>query len=104
MEVSLLFLEIKHRKLTEYRDAEEEIKGTTASYERFSTEREAEEFIEEWKNAYADSWRWEIRQGLNNGWIPKDMKLDVGSFLVKMDSESLDAKFEQIDIKEEPQE
>lgn len=63
------------------RNAKKSINGTNACQERFRTQQEAEQFIEAWKDAYADVWRREIRQALDKGWKPKDMKFDAGLFL-----------------------
>lgn len=98
---------MKYRHLIEYRDANESIKGTSACHESFSTEQEAEQFIENWKDAYADTWRRAIRQALDDGWRPNDMELDIKSFLVREDcnQENNDnelPKLEQLNIKEEP--
>ncbi|RJE27008.1 hypothetical protein PHISCL_00709 [Aspergillus sclerotialis] len=88
-----------------WKDAEESIKGTSACHERFSTEQEAKQFIEDWKDAYADTWRRAIRQALDNGWRPKDMELDIEPFLVRDNCNKENnelPKLEQLDIKEEP--
>lgn len=101
MEVSLLFIEIKHRRLIEYRRAEKATTGTTACFRRFETEGEAEEFIREWKDAYADVWRRAIRQGLDNGWKPKDMEFDISLLLVRQNGGNILEIFEQLGIREE---
>jgi hypothetical protein len=36
---------------------------------------------EEWKDAFADAWRWEIRRALGNGWRARDLNFDVGLLL-----------------------
>ncbi|KAB8267259.1 zinc-binding domain-containing protein [Aspergillus minisclerotigenes] len=66
---------------TDWENAKKSINGTNACQERFRTQQEAEQFIEAWKDAYADVWRREIRQALDKGWKPKDMKFDAGLFL-----------------------
>ncbi|KAJ5472156.1 hypothetical protein N7539_008725 [Penicillium diatomitis] len=38
-------------------------------YKRLDTLREAEGFLEDWNYAYADSWRWAIKERLSNGWV-----------------------------------
>ncbi|KAJ5873622.1 uncharacterized protein N7473_013181 [Penicillium subrubescens] len=58
-----------------------------ACHQRFNTEREARGFIEDWNDAYADAWRWEIRKGLHDGWKAKSLKFDPESALAKMGSE-----------------
>ncbi|KAF4766201.1 hypothetical protein N7455_005150 [Penicillium solitum] len=107
------------RVFTAWKDAEKAINGTTACHECFSTKQEAEEFIESWKDAYADVWRRAIRQGLNEGWMARDMTLNIGSFLLrendnerlKEDGHEMDKtaqnelpKIEQLSVKEEYQE
>ncbi|KAJ5152467.1 hypothetical protein N7492_009747 [Penicillium capsulatum] len=71
------------RVFTDWKDAEKAINGTTACQKVFSTKQEAEDFIESWKDAYADVWRRAIRQGLNDGWKVRDMSLNIGSFLLR---------------------
>ncbi|KAK6823444.1 hypothetical protein RU639_006144 [Aspergillus parasiticus] len=66
---------------TDWENAKRSIDGTHACHQRFRTQQEAEQFIETWKDAYADVWRREIRQGLDKGWKPKDMEFDAGLFL-----------------------
>lgn len=90
-------------------DAKGAVEGiTSACHQRFDTEEEAKKFIEDWKDAYAEIWRRAIRQGLDDGWKPKDMDVDIGKFLTKMDDkvgnvETLDAGFEWLDTKKELQ-
>ncbi|KAJ6126045.1 hypothetical protein N7471_010538 [Penicillium samsonianum] len=74
---------------THWDEAEKASKGTIACHERFNTKKEAEDFIESWKDAYADVWRREIRQSLDNGWRPRDMKLNIGSILCKEDGNNV---------------
>ncbi|KAJ5471819.1 hypothetical protein N7539_008762 [Penicillium diatomitis] len=107
------------RVFTSWEDAKEAINGTTACQECFSTKQEAEEFIENWKDAYADVCRRAIRQGLNEGWKARDMSLNIGSILLREnDNERLKEdghemvktaqnelpKIEQLSVKEENQE
>ncbi|KAB8199471.1 zinc-binding domain-containing protein [Aspergillus parasiticus] len=66
---------------TDWENAKRSIDGTHACHQRFRTQQEAEQFIETWKDAYADVWRREIRQGLDKGWKPKDMEFDAGLLL-----------------------
>ncbi|KAJ5111699.1 hypothetical protein NUU61_001329 [Penicillium alfredii] len=106
------------RVFTAWKDAEKAINGTTACQECFGTKQEAEEFIESWKDAYADVWRRAIRQGLDEGWKVRDMSLNIESFLLREnDSEILREddhetaktaqvelpKIEQLSVKEEYQ-
>jgi hypothetical protein len=58
-----------------------------ACHQRFNTEREAKDFIEDWNDAYADIWRREIRKGLHGGWKAKSLRLNPASALVKMENE-----------------
>ena len=53
----------------------EKISG--ACYKRFRTFAQAEAFIEDWKESFADVWRSAIRKGLDQGLRPCDMKLGV---------------------------
>ncbi|KAJ5751465.1 uncharacterized protein N7511_008430 [Penicillium nucicola] len=106
------------RVFTSWKNAEKAINGTTACQECFSTKQEAEEFIESWKDAYADVWRRAIRQGLNEGWKARDMSLNIELFLLREnDNERLKEddhemvktaqnelpKIEQLSVKEEYQ-
>ncbi|KAK1688953.1 hypothetical protein BDP55DRAFT_655668 [Colletotrichum godetiae] len=48
-----------------------------ACCKKFKTKEQAEEFIEEWKQAVADVLLRSIREALDQGMRPKDMSLDV---------------------------
>lgn len=73
---------------------------TSACHESFSTEHEARQFIEDWREAYADVWRLKIRRGLNEGWKPEDLAVDISNIMVKEGVlvESACKKFEELDI------
>lgn len=69
-----------------YRTTEAAItKFPSACYQKFNTEHEAKRFIDEWKDAYADVWRQTIRRGLDEGWKPEDLKVDIGRILDRID-------------------
>ena len=95
------------RRLTRYSDAEAATEGFSgACHKRFNNELEAKAFIEDWKDGYANTWQRAIRQGLDDGWKPNDLKYDIGKILVKVDvkvgdEETLCSKLEQLDIKKE---
>lgn len=92
---------------TGYSLAKEATEGVKDNcHERFNIELEAKGFIDNWKDAYADIWRRAIRQGLDSGWKPKDMQLDIGKILIKADDkiedeETVCKKLGLLDIKEE---
>ena len=52
-----------------------------ACHKRFRTEAQAEAFIEDWKESYADVWRVEVKKALDRGLRPRDMKLSVQGLL-----------------------
>jgi hypothetical protein len=58
-----------------------------ACHQRFNTELEAREFIEDWNDAYADILRWEVRKGLHGGWKARNLKLNLVSVFLKMENE-----------------
>lgn len=62
-------------------------------FQRFGTEQEEEGFIEEWKDAYADVLARAIRQGLDNGWKPKDMEFHIRSLLLRDDDVLISGDF-----------
>lgn len=57
----------------------DEVSG--ACHKRFRTRAQAEAFIEDWKEAFADVWRRAIKKGLDQGLRPRDMKLIVEDVL-----------------------
>lgn len=79
--MSILPTVSKCRQLIRSRKARIRTEGTTACFEGFRTEEEASDFIEDWKDAYADVWRREIRRGLDNGWRPRDMAFEIEAVL-----------------------
>jgi hypothetical protein len=56
-----------------------EISG--ACYKCFRTEAQAEAFIKDWKESYAEVVRQEVRKGLEEGFRPRDMSLNVKGLL-----------------------
>ncbi|RJE21886.1 hypothetical protein PHISCL_05771 [Aspergillus sclerotialis] len=82
----------------EYRGAEEARKNTSACFKRVGTIEEAEEFIESWKRAYADIWRWFIRRGLDNGWRPRDKKFNIELLFLREDGNEMKDNHEDIKI------
>ncbi len=61
-------------------------------YKRFRTRAQAEAFIEDWKDAFADVWRAAIREALDSGLRPADMKIDVWAVLHSPESAPKDAR------------
>ncbi|KFY37956.1 hypothetical protein V495_06827 [Pseudogymnoascus sp. VKM F-4514 (FW-929)] len=62
--------------------AEPNVKQTPgACYKRFGTRDQAESFIEDWKETFADVWRRAIIKGLDQGLRPRDMKLGLEGIL-----------------------
>lgn len=47
----------------------------------FRTKAQAEAFIEDWKETYAEVWRMEVKKGLDQGLRPRDMKLRIEGIL-----------------------
>ena len=87
---------------------ESEVKEITgACYKRFRTRTQAEAFIEDWKESFADVWRRAIREGLDQGLRPRDMKLSVEGILYGTDEQTEDAdaldevKLDRLSLKEE---
>lgn len=65
-----------------YSETEREVTGfSDACYQRFGTRAEAEGFIEDWKESFADVWRRAIREGLDQGLRPCDMRLGLEGIL-----------------------
>lgn len=48
-----------------------------ACYKRFRTEAQAKAFIEDWKESFAEVCRRAIKEGLDQGLRPSDMKLNM---------------------------
>lgn len=82
-----------------------EISG--ACHKRFRTRSQAEAFIEDWKDSFADVWRRKIREELDQGLKPYDMKLSVEGILYGPDKQTEDAdaldnvKLDNLSLKEE---
>jgi hypothetical protein len=82
-----------------------EISG--ACHKRFRTRSQAEAFIEDWKDSFADVWRRKIREALDQGLKPCDMKLSVEGILYGPDKQTEDAdawdkvKLDNLSLKEE---
>lgn len=82
-----------------------EISG--ACHKRFKTRPQAEAFIKDWRDSYADVWRRVIREGLDQGLRPCDMKLSVEGILHGPDKQTDDAdaldevKLDKLSLKEE---
>jgi len=69
-----------------YRATEEAVTGfRSACHQKFDTGHEAKQFIEEWKDAYADIWRRAIRRALDEGWKPEDLKVDIRKILDRVE-------------------
>jgi len=56
-----------------------EISG--ACHKRFKTKVQAEAFIEDWKESFAEVWRREVKQALDRGLRPRDMKVSTEGIL-----------------------
>jgi predicted nucleotidyltransferase len=52
-----------------------------ACYKRFRTKEQAEAFIEDWKEAYAEVVRRVVKEALDEGLRPQNMKLDAKEIL-----------------------
>lgn len=82
-----------------------EISG--ACYKRFRTRSQAEAFIEDWKDSFADVWRRKIREELDQGLKPYDMKLSIEGILYGPNKQTEDAdaldnvKLDNLSLKEE---
>ena len=80
---------------------------TGACHKRFRTRSQAEAFIEDWKESFADVWRSAIREGLDQGLRPRDMKISVEGILHETDEQTEDAdaldevKLDRLSLKEE---
>ena len=54
-----------------------------ACHKRFKTKVQAEAFIEDWKQSFADVWRREVKNALDGGFRPTYMKLSIEGILHK---------------------
>jgi viroplasmin and RNaseH domain-containing protein len=48
-----------------------------ACHKHFRTKEQAEAFIEDWKETYAEVWRRAVGEALDEGLRPQDMKLNI---------------------------
>ncbi|CAN9302553.1 unnamed protein product [Alternaria alternata] len=48
-----------------------------ACHKKFRTKEQAEAFIEDWKETYAEVWRRALKKALDEGLRPQDLKLDT---------------------------
>lgn len=60
-----------------------------ACHQHFRTRAQAEAFIEDWKDSYADIWRSAIREALDQGFRTVDMKIEVGDILSLPESDDI---------------
>lgn len=71
-----------------------------ACYKRFRTQEQAEAFIEDWKEAYAEIWRRAVKEGLDKGLRPQDMKLNTQEILRGasrvLDMEEMSRRFDSV--------
>ncbi|KAL3421822.1 hypothetical protein PVAG01_05978 [Phlyctema vagabunda] len=91
-----------------HKSTEQEVKEVSgACHKRFRTRSQAEAFIEDWKDSFADVWRRKIREALDQGLKPCDMKLSVEGILYGPDKQTEDAdaldkvKLDNLSLKEE---
>lgn len=62
-----------------------------ACHERFNSKEQAESFIQDWKTAYAEVIREEVKKALDRGCRPRDMKMDVkGLFMETSKEDAMD--------------
>jgi viroplasmin and RNaseH domain-containing protein len=59
-----------------------------ACYKLFRTREQAEAFIEDWKEAYAEVWRRAVKEALDEGLRPQNMKLDTKEVLREANQDS----------------
>ena len=58
-----------------------------ACHERFNSKEQAESFIEDWKTAYADVIRKEVKKVLDQGCKPRNIKMDVSGLFIETSKE-----------------
>jgi hypothetical protein len=63
----------------------EQISG--ACHKHFKTKEQAEAFIDDWKESYAEVWRRAVKEALDNGLRPRDMKLDTKEILHEVEED-----------------
>jgi viroplasmin and RNaseH domain-containing protein len=88
-----------------YEKAKPEVdRSSGACHKHFRTRAQAEAFIEDWKNSYADVCRREIKAKLDQGFRPSNMNLefDIWRAIFEYDiSEDITKETEKLDLKEE---
>ncbi|KAG9235622.1 hypothetical protein BJ875DRAFT_503914 [Amylocarpus encephaloides] len=91
-----------------HKSTEPEVKEISgACHKRFRTRSQAEAFIEDWKESFADVWRRRIREGLDQRLQPYDMKLGVEGILHGPDEQTQDevaldeVKLDKLSLKQE---
>ncbi|KAF2177345.1 hypothetical protein K469DRAFT_603390, partial [Zopfia rhizophila CBS 207.26] len=55
----------------------------------FRKKAQAEAFIEDWKESYADVWRREVKKGLDQGLRPRDMELSIEGILYERGEDNI---------------
>jgi hypothetical protein len=63
-----------------------------ACHKWFRTEAQAEAFIQDWKESFADVWRREVRKALDVGLRPRDMKFSIEGILHEGGEDTTDAE------------
>lgn len=88
--------------------SEQEVKEISgACHKRFRTHAQAEAFIEDWNESFANVWRRAIREGLDQGLRPRDMEIRVEGILHGTDGRTEGAdvldevKLDKLSLKEE---
>ncbi|KAI9367691.1 hypothetical protein BJX61DRAFT_537846 [Aspergillus egyptiacus] len=87
----------------DYRDVELATKGfRSACHQGFETREEAERFIDEWRTSYCEVLQKSIRDGLDNGWLPRDLSFNIETILKMGDggiaAEGLAMQMENLDL------
>jgi len=79
-----------------------------ACHKRFRTKDQAQAFIEDWKQSFADVYREAIKEALDKGFRPPDLKLSVVGILHETETKRegttdiLDeVKLDKLNLKEE---
>ncbi len=57
------------------------VEAPNACFKRFRTRDQAEAFIEDWKQTTADLYRAAIKEALDRGWRPPDLKFSIAGLL-----------------------
>jgi hypothetical protein len=58
-----------------------------ACHKYFNSKEQAESFIEDWKTAYAEVIREEVKTALDRGCRPRDMEMDVSGLFMETSKE-----------------